>query len=113
MKRCPSCTYENAAISTYCERCGFLLDANSIDYTVPAQSIYNTVNEEVSPPPPPHSAPSFHTSGVENNYYAAPQSSAYQMDGPAYAYAPTSYAPHVGSYSPLQSPDDVLLGGAL
>ena len=100
MKRCPSCNCENAAISMYCERCGFLLDANSNEYTHAAQAMYNTVNEEVSLPPPPQSAPSLHTSGVENNYYAAPQSSGYQMDGPVYAYAPTSYAPNVASYSP-------------
>lgn len=112
MKRCQSCTYENAATSMYCERCGFLLDANSIDYTVPAQSIYSTVNEEV-PPPPPLSTPSVYTSGVDNNYYTPPQMGANQMNGTAYAYAPTNYAPNAASYADPTTAPRRTIGGSI
>ena len=44
--RCPNCDLENDITSTYCERCGTLLQSIS-EYEIPEQSEYQV------PPPPP------------------------------------------------------------
>ncbi|GCE26927.1 hypothetical protein KDA_24110 [Dictyobacter alpinus] len=90
MKRCRSCNYENVATSIHCERCGFLLDSNSIEYTIAPQSIYSTVGEEIPPPPPPIT-PAGYGSGVNNSYYSPPGAGEYRPDGPASYYVPSEY----------------------
>ena len=55
--RCPNCNFENATTSTYCERCGTLLQ-NFTLYEAPEQTEYQApspppLNGHNPPPPPP------------------------------------------------------------
>ncbi|GHO88771.1 zinc ribbon domain-containing protein [Dictyobacter formicarum] len=99
MKRCKTCQHENAQESMYCEKCGAPLNHiyTTMDYTVPSQSMYTTIDNEaqVSPPPPPLSG---YSPPQSINYVTSLAPENYQANGP-YSYSSPDNNPYGSNFA--------------